>query len=231
MKTKFLYLLFFTSVCFAQKTTGVVTYEITIGDDPRALLREIDKQTLRNAQKLASEIEFNLYFTSTESYFEISSLPIDYNYFSDLFIESSTQPEYSVYCNLTNKEYTYSFYYEFKSEHYLLKDKANYNWNITAESKSIDNFTVYKAVGTTPDEQKIEAWFAPEIPVAAGPEIYMNLPGLILELQIGYTMYAAKKIEFTNNYTQKIAPITKGKQINEADFLRITNEEVEYYRK
>ena len=54
-------LVLFSSVALAQQK-GIVTYEIAIGDDPRALLRETDTQRLRNAQGLAEELSFNLYF-------------------------------------------------------------------------------------------------------------------------------------------------------------------------
>lgn len=225
-------LLFFAvgTLCFAQNTQGIVTYEIVIGDDPRALLREIDTQRLRNAQRLAQELSFNLYFTPLESSFEINELPIDSHYFSNLFVESATNPEYTVYSNLNKNEYSYSFFNKFKSQTYLLKDKANYQWHITDENKIIDNITVYKAFGMTHDKRKIEAWFAPEIPVSSGPEIYIGLPGLILELQIGYTKYITKKIVFTDKYINNIKKPIEGKPITENDYLKILEEEVNHYR-
>lgn len=213
MKTLSLFLLFIISnFAFAQKMQGIITYEMVIGDDPRALLREVDTQRLRNAQKLAQELSFNLYFTSSESYFEINELPIDHRYFSNLFVESATKPEYSVFSNLNTNEYSYSFFNKFKSQTYLLKDKTNYNWDISEVSKVIDNITVYKATGLTRDNRKIEAWFAPEIPVSSGPEIYIGLPGLILELQIDYTKYITKKIIFTDKYTKNIK---KSQRVNQ----------------
>ncbi len=230
MKTLYIFLLLvINNIVFAQQPQGIITYEIVLGDDPRALMREVDTQRLRNAQKLAQELSFNLYFTGSESYFEINELPIDTKYFSNLFVESSTQPEYSVYCNLNQEEYSYNFFNKFKSQTYLLKDKANYKWNITNESKIINNITVYKAIGKTLENEKIEAWFAPEIPVSAGPEIYMGLPGLILEMQIGYTKYVTKKIEFTENYIKNIKKISEGKPINQTDYLKILEEETGFY--
>ena len=231
MKTLSLLLLFsISNFSFAQKMQGIITYEMVIGDDPRALLREVDTQRLRDAQKLAQELSFNLYFTPSESYFEINELPIDHRYFSNLFVESATKPEYSVFSNLNTNEYSYSFFNKFKSQTYLLKDKINYNWDISEVSKVIDNITVYKATGLTRDNRKIEAWFAPEIPVSSGPEIYIGLPGLILELQIGYTKYITKKITFTDKYTKNIKKITEGKPITEIDYLQILEEEVNHYR-
>ena len=230
MKNLLTYILvLFSSVVLAQQK-GIVTYEIVIGDDPRALLRETDTQRLRNAQSLAEELSFNLYFSSTESFFEINEKPIDTDYFSDLFAESATNPEYSVYSDLKKQSYSYSFFSTFKSETFLLTDRANYQWNITDESKTIDHILVYKAIGKTRDNLEIEAWFAPEIPISAGPEIYMGLPGLILELQKGYTKYVSKKIEFTDQYTQKIKNDLKGISINEAEKEKMLQEKINNFK-
>jgi GLPGLI family protein len=77
-------------------------------------------------------------------------------------------------------------------------------WKMTGESKTILGFNAMKATATrissrmmmnmdngkmerkeVADTSTIEAWFTPQIPVAAGPAEYQGqLPGLILELDI-----------------------------------------------
>lgn len=75
------------------------------------------------------------------------------------------------------------------------------SWKLTGESKTILGIACQQAVATNigktfrmsvengemkrvevPDTSKIIAWFAPSIPVPAGPEYTGQLPGLILEL-------------------------------------------------
>ncbi len=71
------------------------------------------------------------------------------------------------------------------------KWKPEYHWEITNETKTIQGYTVRKAVGESieiPKDDpayygKVYAWFTDEIPIPAGPERYVGLPGLILEIE------------------------------------------------
>jgi len=63
MKKIAIILFLFISVFTYSQTSGKITYELVLGDDPRELLREIDVQRLRTAQVLSSDLIFNLYFT------------------------------------------------------------------------------------------------------------------------------------------------------------------------
>lgn len=63
---------------------------------------------------------------------------------------------------------------------FLITDELNYNWNITNETKQIQNYTCYKAT-TSFRGNNFEAWFTPDIPVNAGPWKWYGLPGLIVE--------------------------------------------------
>ena len=75
------------------------------------------------------------------------------------------------------------------------------NWQITNETKLIDNYLCYKATNTYKVVNYIKtfnhpviAWFCPSLPYKYGPNGYGNLPGLILELQVRNTTYGAKII-------------------------------------
>ncbi|UYW00797.1 GLPGLI family protein [Flavobacterium agricola] len=70
---------------------------------------------------------------------------------------------------------------------YHHRNFADYDWQITTESKIIDGFTCYKARGVIKNfneqyNQHIEAWFCPAIALPYGPYIYAGLPGLIFEV-------------------------------------------------
>ncbi len=73
------------------------------------------------------------------------------------------------------------------STKYHYRKFTDYEWQITTESKVINGFTCYKALGKINyfiDRYTfaIEAWFCPEIPLPYGPDYYAGLPGLIFEV-------------------------------------------------
>ncbi|WCM42524.1 GLPGLI family protein [Flavobacterium sp. CBA20B-1] len=67
-----------------------------------------------------------------------------------------------------------------QKRNFLVTDELNYMWNITNETKKIQNYTCYKAT-TSFRGNTFEAWFTPDIPINAGPWKWYGLPGLILE--------------------------------------------------
>ena len=101
-----------------------------------------------------------------------------------------------LYYNLKDK-LLFSDYGEF-----LIKTPSNHNWNISSESKKIDNYLCYKATYTESytardgktKERVITAWFCPELPYSFGPLEFNGLPGLILELEKNGNKVVAKSI-------------------------------------
>jgi len=82
--------------------------------------------------------------------------------------------------------------YRYKDGVFLMAEwKPDYEWKITDETKYIQGYKVRKAVTRSieipPDKPsyygKVYAWFTDEIPIPAGPERYVGLPGLILEIE------------------------------------------------
>jgi len=208
--------------CFTQTTSGIATYEVMIGDDPRALLREIDTQRLREAQSLSNEISFNLYFTTKDCYFEIAEKPVNQNYFSPLFTEMATNHQgYDFYVDLTSSEFIYTLYNNYLNKTFTIKDQFDYNWQILEETKQIGKLLAYKAIGYNKYNKTIEAWFTPDIPTSAGPENYYGLPGLIIELQIGYTKYILKNVTL-QDVTHKIKKIDDSNAVTENEYREIS---------
>lgn len=125
-----------------------------------------------------------------------------------------------------------------KNSHYNhLKDSLNYTtievnkkkynvknhlpiWEITSETKTIQNFTCYKA---TTANGSVTAWFAPEIPTPFGPEKYFGLPGLILQINRGSIQIDAKEIQFNPNQTYIIQK-TEATEITEEELQKIINQ-------
>lgn len=85
-----------------------------------------------------------------------------------------------------------------KGKDYLVKEPLQkFKWTILDESKQIDNYKCRAAKTIDANGYEIKAWFAPEIPVSLGPGRYIGLPGLILEVKIGFKHYLAKRIQFS----------------------------------
>lgn len=93
------------------------------------------------------------------------------------------------YKNSETKEY---FIQNDVFEELLLIEMIPIKWKITQESKKIGNYLCFKAETSIEREnskgkfnQKIIAWFAPELPYNFGPKEFNGLPGLIIELKEG----------------------------------------------
>ncbi len=68
-------------------------------------------------------------------------------------------------------------------------------WRITEQYGEHLGYEVTRAVGEAAG-QRVEAWFAPDIPVSFGPALYGGLPGMILALSVneGVTTYTATEV-------------------------------------
>lgn len=83
---------------------------------------------------------------------------------------------------------------------YLIEtDMKQPAWKLGTETKKVMGYECTQAtLNDTARKQEIVAWFTMDLPLAAGPQNYGSLPGMILELDInkGEMLYFAKKIEF-----------------------------------
>lgn len=96
---------------------------------------------------------------------------------------------------------------------------AQHAWKLTGTSKSIAGYDCQQA--TFEDgEQKVEAWFTPQIPIAFGPDSYGALPGMILELSIdeGRVSIVATQVDLGPQDGEMISPPKKGKKISQEDY-------------
>ncbi len=114
---------------------------------------------------------------------------------------------------------------------YIVEDVLNTpQWKILNQLKDINGYICMKAVTEdTIKKQKIEAWFAQDIPAQVGPERYFGLPGAILELDIneGDVVITAKKIEFKKVEKElKLPNKLKGKKIRDADYDKLIDDHI-----
>lgn len=98
----------------------------------------------------------------------------------------------------------------FAGEEMMVKIETPFEWKITREKKEILGYSCLKAISNyvtfDKDEKEliveVEAWFAPDINIMAGPVGFDNLPGLVLE--------ATKDRKFTfEAVSLKISPKNK----------------------
>lgn len=105
-----------------------------------------------------------------------------------------------------------------------LKTPRNKDWELSNESKIIQNFTCYKATSKEivknskgDFEYVITAWYCPQIPYQFGPNGFGGLPGLIFELQFDTALYGLTNLTL-NDSKIKIDEVDPNKIITEEEF-------------
>lgn len=101
---------------------------------------------------------------------------------------------------------------------------SNYNWILTEESKKIENYTCFKATCEIKyltrhgnyNIRKVTAWYSPEIYFNYGPNGYIGLPGMILEIEFNKTKLVATQITFSKE--EEIISFPKNKNVKEEEF-------------
>ena len=129
------------------------------------------------------------------------------------------------------------------------------NWKITGETKKIGDYFCQKAIcvipvtaeqrklyeerkrknstknhtfiTTEPTDVNLVAWFTSDIPISNGPNSYGGLPGLILELNDGNTVYLCNKIVLNTKGDFEIKVPNKGKKVTKKEFDVLIKEKTE----
>lgn len=149
---------------------------------------------------------------------------------------------------------------EFFGKKFLItEDLEMPQWEMTAETKKIGNYTCYKATYTkdasnmitmgppprgkrnkndtkedeapkTPKKITVTAWYTPQIPVSNGPESYWGLPGLILEINAGRTTILCTEVTLNTTEKEAIVAPTKGKKVTRKEYNKIVKNKMEEMR-
>jgi GLPGLI family protein len=103
---------------------------------------------------------------------------------------------------------------------FLVQDSLRkMDWMVKDEIRTIANYKCRKAVGRICDSVYVVAFYAEDIVVSGGPEMFGGLPGMILELAIPrlHTTWVADKVELiVPKETDFVIP-EKGKKTTEAE--------------
>ena len=207
----------------AQSDSLFVVYNLKISND-KELFKENGplKQAMQNAASNPNEILFNLELNSTCSRFSIDD---NQNNMDDRNLKfSSSLAGYGgvIYFFKNDSILRQS---GLLGDKFFISSKSNKDWQITNESKKIDNYTCYKAttIYKVDNAEKVfyhpvVAWFCPELPYSYGPKGYGNLPGLILELQIRNSNFGVKSISKTKKIDLKLKTLKNIKILTEEEF-------------
>lgn len=89
------------------------------------------------------------------------------------------------------------------------------DWKLKNEIRTIANYKCRKAVGIICDSVYVVAFYTEDILASSGPEMFGNLPGMILELAIPrlHTTWVATKVEVVSAKDEDFAMTTKGKKV------------------
>lgn len=127
---------------------------------------------------------------------------------------SSPASENIVYNSLAAKKVTaLKAIYETK---FLVQDSMRkIDWKEKDGIRTIAGHQCHKAVGIICDSVYVIAFYAEDIPVSSGPEMFGGLPGLILELAIPrlHTTWTANKIDLLTEKDEFKIP-EKGKKVS-----------------
>lgn len=137
------------------------------------------------------------------------------------------RPNVEIYRNYaTNKRIELR---EMGDKKYLIEtDMKQPAWKLGTETKKVMGYECTQATWSdTARKQEIVAWFTMDLPLAAGPQNFGSLPGLILEADInnGETLLFAKKVELKKVKDNAIKAPSKGDKVTEAEY-RVKMEEM-----
>jgi GLPGLI family protein len=176
----------------------------------------------REAKKNLEDVEFELLFTKTKSVFSI----IERLGKSDEEKIGTTNMDEGeiIYVDLQKDErlvQNTAFDQQFLISGQAFKQK----WNLIDETKKIGNYICYKAtsiltiqnsVGTF--NHQITAWYTPDLPFSHGPNGYVGLPGLIIELDIHVFTYFLKELDLKGKKNLIIQKPVKGKKVTQDEY-------------
>ena len=118
---------------------------------------------------------------------------------------------------------------EFMSRMFLIsKKQSDQEWKFTGNTKRILDYNCMEAWYTNEDDEKVLAWFTPEIPIPAGPGKLGGLPGLILAVDVdnGERIITATSVTGTAPDKEHFKKPKKGKKVSDDEYQAIVDEKM-----
>lgn len=129
-------------------------------------------------------------------------------------------PENLVYTRISAKKVT-ALKTIFETKFLIQDSMRKLAWKEKPEMRTIAGHSCHKAVSVICDSVYIVAFYAEDIPVSGGPEMFGGLPGMILELAVPrlHTTWTATKIEMTTLTDADFIEPQKGKKVSQTQML------------
>jgi GLPGLI family protein len=215
---------------FAQQSEGEIIFTETV-----QLKIDLDgeNEEIRKMMPTSQSFSRNLLFNENASVYKdyeqaTDNSDLEINHESDgmNFKMVMKRPENVFFTDFENG--TTINYREFFGRYFLVNGQLKkLAWKMSGEQKKVLGFVCQKAVFQD-TSRTVEAWFTPQIPVAAGPGEWGGLPGMILEVSIdgsARTMVASK-VELKALPKDAIEKPTKGKAVTQEEFDKIEQEKM-----
>jgi len=239
MKQSFLILLLLAGILNAAAQTpigGTVVYTrtTTYNFEPTGI-DEWDAY----AKTLPTEGKFEkvLYFTSEASLYDESTLE------KEATSEPQQKAMFMASYGKPPKPALKSLYIDFREENkvalqefmtrefLVVSPLDNKGWKLEPTRKKIGEYVCMKA-SMNLEGDTVTAWFAPKIPVPAGPAEYYGLPGVVLAVErLGETILLATTIDLLPPPAELLVKPESGKKTSPEAFDRIVEEKVEEFKK
>ncbi|WP_024482011.1 GLPGLI family protein [Cellulophaga baltica] len=225
-------LLIMSNYCYGQKKSGQVIFRVeSLESSHDTIPLDSDYGSFkREINKAAKELKFSLLFDQNKSVFGlVKFLPQDLNM---MYVKSAIDilgGNSTYYTDIKEKVLLEEM--DFLGKDFLISTSfSKMNWQLTNESKYIENYLCFKAVGFRVATDKnfenkkilIEAWYCPGLPLNFGPFEAVGLPGLVLELKLTSFIFVASKISFKDDIILKGPP--EDKSITKEEFDSFINE-------
>ena len=222
----------YSLAAFGQQSEGIVTYQQKVN-----LHKKIEDEAMKAYVPEFQTAYQELLFSATESVYrgagekEAKTATDESNWTDDQGGNVQIRidrPKNVTYFNFAEKKRVESK--DFLGRTFLIEAEMKaIPWKITGEVKKLNDRQCNRAVfEDTENERTIVAWFAPGIPSQAGPGIYGQLPGLVMEVDIndGEIVTVATDIAFKKIAEGVIVPPVKGKKVSDAEYQQIVDEKM-----
>jgi len=159
---------------------------------------------------------FDLYFNTSKMLYKPGKEAPDNKAFT--MFGNGPASDNIVYTDVKNKRVQASK--QVYEQKFIIQDSMRkLKWKITDEIRTIANFKCRKAVSKICDSVYVVAFYTDDILVSGGPEMFSNLPGMIMELAIPrlYTTWVATNVELTPPKETDFTIPEKGKKITQKE--------------
>ena len=121
----------------------------------------------------------------------------------------------------------------FETKFVVADSTRKLDWQEKEEIRTIAGYKCHKAVGKILDTVYVVAFYAEEIPVSGGPEMFGGLPGMILELAIPrlHTTWVANSVVKMEPKPEDFVISEKGKKVNQKELVETVSESFKMWGK